>query len=284
MQMRKTGVFYGEIMRNEHAPSNMDIGQGFDGIKREGLFDSGVAEWIVPGPVDEALVLRVHTPGLVNEVKSDGLWEVSLHSAGAVVGAFDAVLSGRLDNALALVGIGGHHAGRDQAYGGCCLNHEAIAVAWAREHGRGRRFAIIDTDTHHGDGTRELLRDDEDVLHICYCGYGGSYGKTKVCFPHAASDDDFVRRFRQEVPPLVAGFRPELILWFCGLDTHQDSYGTRALSTGCYPRICEILVEEAAQACGGRLVVRVGCNAPAWVAAEALPWIVKTLADRRLER
>lgn len=192
--------------------------------------------------------------------------------------AFDSVLSGRLDNALALVGIGGHHAGRDSAYGGCCVNHEAIAVTWAREHGKGSRFAIIDTDTHHGDGTRELFQGDEGVLHICYCGYGGSRGRDRVCFPHAADDDDFVRRFQNEVPPLLAGFGPDLVLWFCGLDTHRDSYGTRTLTSGCYPRLCQVLLESAAAVCGGRLVVRVGCNAPSRVAAQVLPGMVKVLS------
>ena len=76
-------------------------------------------------------------------------------------------------------------------------------MAWARENGRATRFAIVDTDTHHGDGTRELFFGDEQVLHICYCGYGGGDGRTKVCLPHAPGDDEFARRFRNEVPPLI---------------------------------------------------------------------------------
>ena len=37
--MKKTGVFYSEVMRNDQAPSDMNIGKGFDGIVREGLFE-----------------------------------------------------------------------------------------------------------------------------------------------------------------------------------------------------------------------------------------------------
>jgi len=281
MAIRETGVFYSEVMRNEHAPSDMNIGKGFDGIVREGLLDEVGVRLFEAEPVPEDLVLRVHAREWLEEVKRAGYWEVSLCSAGAVVMAFDKVLSGELGNALSLVGIGGHHAGRDYAYGGCYVNHEAIAVAWARENGRGTRFAIIDTDTHHGDGTRELFSGDEDVLHICYCGYGGGDGKTKVCLPHASGDDDFVRRFSNEVPPLIREFQPELILWFCGLDTHKESYGTRRLTADCYPRLCEVLRETAEGVCQGRLVVRVGCNAPSRVAADALPKIVKVLAGKR---
>ena len=279
--MRKdTGVFFHEVMRLESVPMDMDIGKGFDAITREGLLEEEGIRFFEAEPVAEEFVFTVHTTEWLAEVKREGYWEVSLRSAGAVAMAFDKVLSGELRNALALVGVGGHHAHRDSAYGGCYINHEAIAVARARSTGKGRRFAIIDTDTHHGDGTREIFEGDDDVLHVCYCGYGRGDGKTKLCFPHASGDDDFVRRFSQEVPPLILEFRPELILWFCGLDTHRDSYGTRRLTEDCYPRLCRVLVETAEGVCQGRLVVRLGCNAPSHVAAYALPRIVRTLAGK----
>ncbi len=271
--MENAGVFYSEIMRNEYAPGDMDIGKGFDAIKREGLLEAEGVTFFEAKPVAEDLVLRVHTPRWVEEVKGAGWWDVSLCSAGAVAMAFDKVLSGELKNALSLVGAGGHHARRDYAWGGCYINHEAIAVTWARETGKGKRFAIIDTDTHHGDGTREIFSEDEDVLHICYCDYGRGHGKTKVCLPHASGDDEFVQRFRHEIPPLVREFEPELILWFCGLDTHKESYGTGRLTTDCYPCLCEVLRETAESACQGRFVVRIGCNAPSHVAADVLPKI-----------
>jgi acetoin utilization deacetylase AcuC-like enzyme len=278
--MKKTGIFYHEMMRNQHAPLDMNIGKGFDAIRGEGLFDEEGVTFFEAQPVAEALVLGVHTEEWVAEVKRGEYWGVSLYSAGAVTMAFDKVLSGELHNALSLVGAGGHHAHSNYAWGGCYINHEAIAVAWARETGKGTRFAIVDTDTHHGDGTRELFLRDDDVLHICYCEYGREEGKTKVCLPHASGDDEFVERFREEVPHLVREFEPELILWFCGLDTHRESYGTRKLTENCYPRLCEVLVETAENVCQGRLVVRVGCNAPSHVAAYALPKIVRVLAGR----
>ncbi len=157
MAAKETGVFYSEVMRNDQAPSDMNIGKAFDAIVRQGLFEKEGIRLFEAKPVSEELVLRVHSPEWIAQVKREGLWRVSLSSAGAVVMAFDKILSGELHNALALVGIGGHHAGRDYAYGGCYVNHEAIAVAWARKIGKGRRFAIVDTDTHHGDGTRELF-------------------------------------------------------------------------------------------------------------------------------
>lgn len=283
--MRKaTGVFFHEVMRLQDAPMDMDIGKGFDAIGQEGLFEEEGVRLFQAERAAEDVVFAVHTAEWLAEVRREGYWEVSLRSAGAVTMAFDRVLSGELCNALALVGVGGHHAHRDSAYGGCYINHEAIAVARARSTGQATKFAIIDTDTHHGDGTREILCGDENILHICYCGYGRGDGKTKFCFPHAAGDEDFVQRFREEVPPLIRGFQPEIVLWFCGLDTHRDSYGTRRLTEKCYPRLCEVIVETAEEVCGGRLVVRVGCNAPSHVAAYALPHIVETLAGKSPRR
>ena len=278
--MKKTGIFFHEIMRNEHAPLDMNIGKGFDAIREEGLFEEEGVGFFEANPVPEDLVLVVHTKEWVAEVKRGGYWEVSLHSAGAVAMALEKVLSGELHNALSLVGAGGHHAHRDYAWGGCYINHEAIAVTWARETAGGTRFAIVDTDTHHGDGTRQIFSRDEDILHICYCQYDTRGGKSKVCLPHASGDDEFVHRFRNEVPPLIREFEPGLILWFCGLDTHKESYGTRKLTEKCYPRLCEVLVETAENVCQGRLVVRVGCNAPSHVAAYVLPKIVKVLAGK----
>jgi acetoin utilization deacetylase AcuC-like enzyme len=91
--MKETGVFYSEIMRNEHAPSDMNIGKGFDGIVREGLFETEAVKLFEAKLVAEELVLQVHSKEWVEQVRREGMWEVSACSAGAVVGAFDKILS-----------------------------------------------------------------------------------------------------------------------------------------------------------------------------------------------
>ena len=121
--MEETGVFYSEIMRNDQAPSDMNIGKGFDGIVRAGLFETEGVKLFEAKRVADELVLRAHSREQVEQVRGEGMREVSACSAGAVVMAFDKVLSGEVRSALALVGIGGHHAGRYYAYGGCYVNH-----------------------------------------------------------------------------------------------------------------------------------------------------------------
>ncbi|MBM4445526.1 MAG: hypothetical protein FJ020_09575, partial [Chloroflexi bacterium] len=74
--MRRTGVFYHEIMRNDHAPMDMDIGKGFDAIKREGLLDGRGAVLFEATLVSEDLVLRVHSGEWLAQVRREGYWEV----------------------------------------------------------------------------------------------------------------------------------------------------------------------------------------------------------------
>ncbi len=88
-------------------------------------------------------------------------FDAAYASAQCAVAAADAVLKGERE-AYALCRPPGHHAYRDRACGFCFLNNAAIAA----EHLRSRfaRVAILDFDTHHGDGTQAIFYDRGDVL------------------------------------------------------------------------------------------------------------------------
>ena len=145
----------------------------------------------------------------------------------------------------------------------------------------------METDTNHADGTRDIFKTDENILHICFCeGYPWDYNsgskmesKTKFCFPHGISDEEEIERVKREVPKRIEQFKPELIYWLCGLDTHKDSYGTACLTQRCYPKLARIIKENADQVCQGKLIVKTGCNAPAYVSEYVNPRIVDCLAE-----
>ena len=152
----------------------------------DGVLRGGRAKLYEPGPVSRELVLKVHTPGLIEGVKGDPLCSTAWHSAGGVVMAGEKIAEGEIGNAFAFIGAGGHHSGRDFFGGYCCFNDVALCVVNLREKHGLRRFAILDTDAHHGDGTRELFLDDPDILHVCFCGteYESPDGtKVDVGFP-----------------------------------------------------------------------------------------------------
>lgn len=65
---------------------------------------------------------------------------------------------------------GGRHAFRGEGAGFCVFDDLAIAIEWARSHGRIRRAAVIDLDVHQGDGTAAIFADDPDVFTLSLRG------------------------------------------------------------------------------------------------------------------
>ena len=186
-----------------------------------------------------------------------------------------------------IAGVGGHHAHRDSAWGGCYFSVTGLAIPHARETSSARRFAIVDTDTHHADGVRDIFKDDDNVLHICFChDYGWEYepgsltaSKTKLCFAHGSSDEEEIENVRREVPERVKEFKPDMLFWICGMDTHRDSYGTQALTEKAYPKLARIIKDTAEAACQGKLIVKTCCNAPPRATSYVMPRIVNCLAE-----
>jgi acetoin utilization deacetylase AcuC-like enzyme len=286
--MKNTGVFYHEVCGKQAFSSlAMGVEEGFQSIEKAGLFAEPNVKWFESRKATEAEIGRLHSQDWIDSVKKTQWWEVSLYSVGGMLGATEKVLKGEIDNALLIAGVGGHHAHRDNAWGGCYFNVIGLGIPHARALHLGKRFAIVDTDTHHADGVRDLYMNDDNMLHICFCGdYSWEDGyaekmesKTKICIPHGMSDEEEIRKVQKEVPARIKEFKPELIFWLCGMDTHKDSYGTRALTEKAFPRMAKIIKETADEVCGGKLIVKTCCNAPPHATTYIVPRIVDCLAE-----
>jgi len=286
--MKRTGVFYHDICGQEaYSSLAMGVEEGFQSIKTEGIFSQPNVTWFESKPATEEEIGRLHSQEWIDHIKKTQWWEVSLYSVGGMIGATEKVLKGEIDNALVIAGVGGHHAHRDNAWGGCYFNVIGLGIPHARAKSLGKRFAIVDTDTHHADGVRDLYKNDGDVLHICFCNsYSGedsaedrTGNKTKFCFPHGSSDEEEVRNVEREVPERIKEFKPELIFWLCGMDTHRDSYGTAALTENAYPRLAKFIKQTADEYCQGKLIVKTCCNAPPHATSYIIPRIVDCLAE-----
>ncbi|HEX3806750.1 MAG TPA: histone deacetylase, partial [Gaiellaceae bacterium] len=134
-------------------------------------------------------------------------------------------------NGFALARPPGHHAERGRAMGFCLFDSIAIAARWAQaELGIGR-IAIVDWDVHHGNGTEDVVRDDDSILFASmhqwpfYPGTGGpdDQGPALINVPLAAgtADDGYLDAFRI-VENAVTQFEPELVLVSAGFDAHLD--------------------------------------------------------------
>ena len=260
-----------------------DFPMALDGILRDER-----VKLYEPGPVSRELVLKVHTPGLIEGVKGDPLCSTAWHSAGGVVMAGEKIAEGEIGNAFAFIGAGGHHSGRDFFGGYCCFNDVALCVANLREKHGFRRFAILDTDAHHGDGTREIFLDDSGILHVCFCGTEyESPDKTKVDlgFPEPRGsgagrpmNDAYFDRVAHQFPDRVRRFRPDLIFWYFGFDTHQGDYGDIGLTGPCYWNIARLMRDLAGEVCGGKLAVVLGGGSQTNLATYLIPPVIGTLA------
>src|SRR5262245_48218925 len=89
-------------------------------------------------------------------------YKVALAAAGACVAAVDAVLDGKDTTALCLVRPPGHHATPTRSMGFCLFNNVALAARRALARGL-PRVLIVDFDVHHGNGTQDVLYNDEQV-------------------------------------------------------------------------------------------------------------------------
>ncbi|MCL6621388.1 MAG: histone deacetylase [Syntrophobacterales bacterium] len=231
----------------------------------------------------EELICKVHAPDMPRLVARDSLCATAYESVGGVVAAMEALAKEELDRAFCFIGAGGHHAGYRQFWGACCFNDVVIALTRVREISPWRRFAIYDTDAHHGDGTRELVQKDPEILHVCFCGtdYASADG-TKVDVNvydlawQPGVDRAYVEAVRRELPRL-SPFRPDLLVWYYGFDTHAEDYGALGLSEAAFLEIADLMCTAAAELKVPLQVVLGGGSLP-HLATATIPPIIRRLA------
>jgi hypothetical protein len=173
--------------------------------------------------------------------------------------------------AFALVRPPGHHAMKvvQGNRGFCNINIEAVMVEWIREHYGLKRIAIVDTDCHHGDGTQDVYWHDPDVLFISlhqdgrtlYPGSGfpnenggpNALGRTmNIPLPPNTSDEGYLHALEQVVLPILADFKPDLVINSAGQDNHySDPITNMCFSAQGYARLSEMLKPDIAVLEGG---------------------------------
>ena len=226
------------------------------------------------------LVQQVHSWQMVERVKRTHDFDGALLSASSTVAAARRIWSGEIDNAFVFTGYGDHHAGFNSFGGGCYLNGAAIAISDIRACFNARRFAIIDTDAHHGDGTWEIMSDDSSVLYMCFCS-GGDYeenNNVNVNVPWHVADGEYIELIRKNFAPRAASFRPEAIFWNWGYDGTQGEYGDIGLSTAAHTTMARELKRIADEVCRGRLIVVLCGGSRRDMARRLIPPVIRVLA------
>jgi acetoin utilization deacetylase AcuC-like enzyme len=199
------------------------------------------AAWEALGAVHDAEYLeRVRTGAMtVREQRALGLpWSPELvargrrSTQGTVHAARDAARRGHGMN----LGGGTHHAGRAAGRGFCLFNDVVLAIATLRAEGLAKRFLVVDTDVHQGDGTAELLAGDDDAFTLSIQG-GGNYPFVRaqsdldVDLPNGTGDDAYLVALSDALARAAAIARPDLVFFLAGADPWEgDRLGRLALT------------------------------------------------------
>ncbi|MFI6132733.1 class II histone deacetylase [Micromonospora sp. NPDC051141] len=270
-----------------HVESGRTKRRGFELLDVTGLLDMMTRVRARPAWIGE--LLRVHTDAYVQRVAQasaqprggdagDGFTplgrgsdEIARLAAGGVLDLVTAVASENLTNGFALVRPPGHHAVADAGMGFCVFNNAALAARHAQIQLGLRRVAIVDLDTHHGNGGQQLFYDDPTVMHISIheagsfppdsgwieeTGAGTGEGYTiNVPLPLGSGHAAWLYAMNQVVLPALKRFQPDLIIVPVGFDGGCfEPLARQALVVDSYRQMASLLTKAADRLCDGRVV------------------------------
>jgi len=207
--------------------------------------------WSEPSLVDEAAILRAHSPQLITRLKQPENFDgdtpfypnIPDYARLAVGGALDALKATRKgETVFSLLRPPGHHATRDRIMGFCYLNSIAIATLEALATGV-KKVAVYDFDVHHGNGTEAILLDKPGVAffsihqHPCYPGTG-TQNVGKNCYNYPVPPKTPREQYRKVLAQAFAEltkFKPDLIAVSAGFDAYRgDPIAQETLETEDY--------------------------------------------------
>jgi len=189
--------------------------------------------------------------------------DAALHAAGAVINAVDMVLGKETLSAFCAVRPPGHHAGHNTSSGFCIFNNVSVGAKYALERHGLKRVAIIDFDVHHGDGTEDIVKDDDRIMfcssfqHPFYPFTGDTptrEGIVNVPIPAGTKGSEY-RELVQPWFKALDAFAPELIFISAGFDAHvEDDLAYLRLVEDDYVWLTEQIKGIAEKHCEGKIV------------------------------
>ncbi|TQV75019.1 histone deacetylase family protein [Aliikangiella marina] len=190
--------------------------------------------------------------------------EAALLAAGAGIQGVDLIMQHKSEQVFCAVRPPGHHAERHRAMGFCFFDNIAIAAAYALNHYRLNKVAIVDFDVHHGNGTENIMTFNEQVLfcstfqHPFYPFSGANPASTNIIntpLPAGAGSVEFRQAIEKNWLPALNQFKPDLLFISAGFDAHQeDSMAQMELTDGDYYWVTKQLMQVAHKHSQGRVV------------------------------
>jgi len=166
---------------------------------------------------------------------SPELFRSVLLTSGGVYAAAFAALETRVSAALA---SGFHHSCADHGEGFCTFNGLVVALEKLRARGRIRRAAVLDMDLHYGNGTASLAESRDWMFALSI--YGNDYWQNvpyadvatvrhpegdnhaSAVLPNGCRGDEMLAILEAQLPRLLEGGRPDILLYQAGADPLRD--------------------------------------------------------------
>lgn len=202
-------------------------------------------------------------------------FQCALLAAGSCFNAVETILTGQVNNGVAIVRPPGHHAERDSPCGFCFFNTAALAARYAQKMSRHPplRVLILDWDVHHGNGTQHMFEDDDSVLYVSLHRYdngmffpssedaapdrvgvakGAGFNVNVAWSGGRMGDSDYLAAFQHVVMPIATEFNPGLVLVSAGFDAARgDPLGGYHVTPEGYAHLTNMLMSLA----GGRVLL-----------------------------
>lgn len=241
---------YLEFLRAAHSRWRAATGAPADGEAVAYIRPLPGTPWRSPTHVDAQLGIYSNDVDPILE----GTWLAARSAAASAVAAARAVHAGH-DAAYAISRPPGHHAGPATFGGYCYLNNTALAAAWLAS--RGARVAVVDVDTHHGNGTQAVFWTRRDVLTVSIHGDPEVHFPFFTGFAEETGEDEGSGAnlnlplpsgsgWAQYAPALekarraVSTFGADVLVVALGVDTHVTD-GVLALADEDYPLLGQAL-------------------------------------------
>ncbi len=207
----------------------------------EGLIRKGDIER--PEPASLENIVRVHGADYLRKLEEQGAVDEILGAvldsgrrkdavkvqrvmAGATVQATRLAL--QTGDVAVHVGGGLHHATPSSGSGFCLFNDVAIAIARLRARNFQDPILVVDLDLHDGNGTRIAFADDPTVHTFSIHNVpwddirNDATASTSIALGTRVRDESYLDTLRNELPPIIAGHRPGLVLYVAGCDVAED--------------------------------------------------------------
>lgn len=307
--------YHPDCLLHDTGPSHPETSARLTAAKTalEAASFAGQLHWHEPQPIEAKWLEGIHTPEYRHFIEEACLqgrhfvdtgdtivcqdsYHAALLSAGAAIGAVDAVLKEGYSSAFSLTRPPGHHASAEKPMGFCLFNNIAIAANYAEVAYGLERICILDWDVHHGNGTQDIFYESPSVLFCSLhqlplfphtgefheTGMGPGGGLTVNCpFPNGAGIDLYLEALENEILPKISAFQPQLFLVSAGFDAHRlDPLADAQLESRDFHTLTKWILTQARAYSHGRVIsiLEGGYNLEAL--AESVTEHVRALVDQ----